>query len=150
MSSFGNQSHDTMLRQAFYNFCSFEDTSDMRLVGDDGIVNCHKIVILKVFPNISTILCSTCDESHDPITIIFPNVSVKVLKKARDDLYLFGDISAIETLFKAAMEVNSEYKIDIESLNDDTDSTDVECLNTNRLSAISNHLSSQICDENEG
>ena len=99
MSSFGVQNHDTMLRQAFYTFCDSEDSSDMKFIGKDGSVNCHKIVILKVFPRLKTIFCKFCSESHENVVIIFPEVDKDVIKKARDDLYLFGDTSAIAKLF---------------------------------------------------
>ena len=101
MSSFGQQNHDTMLRQAFYTFCSSENSSDMKLVGKDGFVNCHKIVILKVFPKLKTIFCNYCTESHEDIVIMFPEVDQNLLRKARDDLYLFGDMSTMDTLFKS-------------------------------------------------
>ena len=100
MSSFGVQNHDTMLRQAFYTFCASEQNSDMKLVGRDGFVNCHKIVILKVFPKLKNIFCKYCSESHENVVIVFPEVDQAIIRKARDDLYLFGDTSSMIKLFK--------------------------------------------------
>merc|ERR1712086_446909 len=58
------------------------------------------IVILKVFPKLKNIFCKYCSESHENVVIVFPEVDQAILRKARDDLYLFGDTSSIYKLFK--------------------------------------------------
>ena len=100
MSPYRTQNHDAMLRQAFYSFCDSEDTSDLKLVGKDGFWNCHKLIVLKVFPQLQDLFCKHVLNNHETPVIIFPDVGQSFIKKARDDLYLFSDIENMKTLLQ--------------------------------------------------
>ena len=68
------------------------------------MVNCHKIMLLQVFPLLQSLLCKYCTEGHEDIVIIFPGVGEAQIKQARDDLYIFGDNSAMQKLFENVLD----------------------------------------------
>ena len=109
--------------QSLFAMCDIKSLCDVTLVSDDGFTNAHKLILLKVFPELKYLLCTLCHDDHENITIIVPGVNKSDLKAAVKNLYLTADFIKLGYILG----------LDVDLLQDITEEHQVETATTKTL-----------------
>ena len=105
MSSAVKEMHGT-LDKSLYEMCEVKNLCDVTLVSDDGSTYAHKLVLMKVFPELKYLLCSLCHGEHEDITIILPGVVTDDIKDDLKNIYLFDDLGNLGNILGLNRDVN--------------------------------------------
>ena len=73
------------------DLCNNSAICDVTLVCDDGKIFAHKVVLLNIFPDLRSLLCSKCHDDHNNLTLILPGVDKDSLQTALKNLYVSSD-----------------------------------------------------------
>ena len=64
---------------------------DMTIVTQGGVVSLHKLVLISFIPDFTNLLCKSCIDTHEHITIVVEDISKHVLEKAVVNAYQNGN-----------------------------------------------------------
>merc|ERR1719319_1079494 len=114
--------HLNMLRSSFYSAARAGESCDVTLVGGDGEVQVHKLILLAALPSLAPLLCSLCSHTEQ-VVLLLPGKSREALERARDNLYLFDDREDMKGLL-GLLEEEQEREMEVapdETATEDTD-----------------------------
>ena len=91
------EDQEGILKRKFKRYRKSNFLTDIQIIGQDGSVFIHKMVILQKLPRLAEFLCDICDHMAET-TFILPEVSKSDLEKQVKNLYTFGIVSGVKEL----------------------------------------------------
>ena len=101
-----SRDHVGIIRKKVKKFRKSNFLTDIHIVGRNGSVFLHKIILFQQLPQITSFLCDYCDH-HAETTFILPEVSAEEIEREVKNLYAFGIVSGIEELLGVHSSKNS-------------------------------------------
>ena len=89
--------HEGVIRKRVKRFRKSNFLTDVEIIGENGSVFLHKIVLFQKLPGIAQLLCDVCDH-HEDTTIIVPEVAREDIEREVRNLYTYGIASGVEEL----------------------------------------------------
>merc|ERR1712129_283378 len=119
--------HDGFVKKRVKRFRKSNFLTDVQIIGQNGSVYLHKVIIQQKLPRIAQFLCELCDHLSET-TFILPEVSKDDIEREVKNLYTFGIVSGVEELFGIGTGNNSnivklenESYVTSEATNEDID-----------------------------
>ena len=123
------EDQEGILKRKFKRYRKSNFLTDIQIIGQDGSVFIHKMVILQKLPRLAEFLCDICDHMTET-TFILPEVSKSDLEKQVKNLYTFGIVSGVKELLGFASsnsnKIKSEDQEEITPSIGDTDAPTIE------------------------
>jgi len=116
-----SQDHDEYLQKKVKTFRKSRFLTDCQIIGYNGSVPLHKIVLLPKLAQLEELLCVSCD-LHSNTAIILPDISKDEIEKNVKALYIGGDLFGLKKLlgFNRTSNINPS----LENIDSDGDITE--------------------------
>ena len=98
MYSLAAGDHNNLVKKKIKKFRRSKFLTDVEIIGQNGSVSLHKIMLLQQFPTLSQLLCDSCDH-HSDTTFILPEVAREDIEREVKDLDAFGAAAGLAEMF---------------------------------------------------
>ena len=92
-----SKDHDEYLKKKVKTFRKSKFLTDFQIIGYNGSVSLHKIILLPKLPQLLKLLCDSCD-FHSITALILPEVSKDEIEKEVKELYIDGNVKGLQQL----------------------------------------------------
>ena len=93
-----SKDHDNIMKKKAKKFRKSKFLTDVELIGHNGSVSLHKIILLQRLPILAQLLCEYCDH-HSDTTFILPDLAKEEIENEVKKLYTFGVVAGVEEMF---------------------------------------------------
>ena len=98
MCLLSSNEHDNLMKKKAKKFRKSKFLTDVELIGHNGSVSLHKIILLQRLPILAQLLCEYCDH-HANTTFILPDHTKEEIENEVKKLYTFGMVAGVEEMF---------------------------------------------------